>query len=334
MAERNAGGRARQVSSRDRRGGRGGDSRKTVLVALAANAVIAVTKLAGGLISGSAALLAEAAHSLADTVNQGFLLVSIALADRPATEEQPFGHGRQRFLWAFVAAVSMFVAGAVFAVGYGIYELLAGEESGGGGYGIAWAALAIAALTEGASWVRALRQTRAEAREAGRPLLRHVRATRDPSVKMVLFEDTAALVGIAFAAAGIALGQLTGQRFWDPAASVAIGLMLIGVATWMAHDTGELLSGASARPDERAEIERVLEDHPAVVEVVELLTMVLGPNALLVAARLDLDDELDGAAVERIATELDHHVREAVPDVTEVFLDATDAQAAAAAAAD
>ena len=291
-------------------------------MALAANATIAITKLAGGLISGSTALLAEAAHSLADTVNQGFLLASIALAAREPTESQPFGHGQQRFLWTFLAAVSMFVAGATFAVGYGIVQLVKGGEESGG-FAVAWITLGIATVAEGVSWVRAIRQTREEARAAQRTLLEHVRQTRDPSVKMVLFEDTAALVGVAIAAAGIGLDQLTGQTLWDPAASVAIGLLLIAVATWMAHDTGRLLVGASATPDERATIERVLEEDPAVVKVQQLLTMVLGPSSLLVAARVDLDDRLDGADVERAASKLDAAVRRSVPDVTEVFLDAT-----------
>src|ERR687887_2891936 len=117
-----------------------GGSRRTVLIALAANAVIMLAKLAGGLISGSTALLAEAAHSLADTTNQGFLLASIALASRPPNEEQPFGYGRERYLWTFMAAIGMFVAGATFAIGYGVFELVRGGESSGS-YGIAWATL-------------------------------------------------------------------------------------------------------------------------------------------------------------------------------------------------
>jgi divalent metal cation (Fe/Co/Zn/Cd) transporter len=171
--------------------------------------------------------------------------------------------------------------------------------------------------------VRAVHQTRREAADAGRPWLQHVRESRDPSVKMVLFEDTAALAGITLAAVGIGLDQLTGAHIWDPAASIAIGGLLIGVAVWMARDTGHLLVGASARPDEVAAIERVLDEHDAVVEVSELLTMALGPNALLVAARIDLDDALSAGDVERAAGELDAAVRDAVPDVTEVFLDAT-----------
>src|SRR5690349_447231 len=315
--------RAKQTSRRSvARSAQAGGSRRTVLIALAANALIAVTKLIGGLISGSTALLAEAAHSLADTVNQGFLLVSIALAGREPTEEQPFGHGQQRFLWTFVAAVAMFVAGSIFAVGYGVFELMRGPKSEGG-FLVAWITLAIALAAEGTSFVRALRQTRGEAREAGKGLWRHVRESRDPSVKMVLFEDTVALLGIAIAAVGIGLDQITGSAVFDPAASVVIGVLLIAVAGWMAHDTGRLLAGASARPDERETIERVIEDHEGVREVRELLTMVLGPNALLVAARVDLDDRIEAGRIERLSNQIDGAIREAVPDVTEVFLDAT-----------
>jgi cation diffusion facilitator family transporter len=299
-----------------------GASRKTVLLALVANAVIAVTKLAGGLMSGSTALLAEAAHSVADTTNQAFLLASIRLAQREPDTDQPFGHGRDRYLWTFLAAVGMFVAGAVFAVGYGVMELLKGSE-GDGGFLIAWITLAIAVIAEGASWLRALHQTRSEARDAGKPLRAYIRESRDPNVKMVLFEDTAALLGVAIAAAGIGLHQVTGQAFWDPVASLFVGALLIVVAVGMARDTGHLLVGAAARPDEREAIERVLAGHEDVDEVLELLTMVLGPNALLVAARVDLATGIDADRVEQSMSELSGAIHEAVPDVTEVFLDAT-----------
>jgi cation diffusion facilitator family transporter len=314
---------ARQVSRRSLgRTRAAGGSRTTVLVALGANALIALTKLAGGLISGSTALLAEAAHSLADTANQGFLLASIALAQREPSEARPFGHGQQRYLWTFLAAVGMFVAGALFAVGYGIVELVAGGESSGG-FLVAWITLAIALAAEGTSWLRAVHQVRREARSTGQPFFRYVRESRDPNVKMVFFEDSVALAGIALAAAGIALHQLTGQSFWDPGASVAIGLLLIAVAVWLAREVSHLVTGAAARPDERRKIERVLEQHPDVREVVELLTLVLAPNALLVAARVDLADGIQADRVEQLASELDDALREAVPDATEVFLDPT-----------
>jgi cation diffusion facilitator family transporter len=315
---------ARQVSGRSRaRENDTGESRKTVLMALAANAVIAVIKLAGGLLSGSTALLAEAAHSLADTVNQGFLLTSLSISRRAPDERQPFGYGQQRYLWTFVAAMCMFLAGAIFAVGYGVFQIVAGGESSGS-YAIAWVTLTLAALAEGVSWARAMRQTRAGARQARRGVRRYARESRDPSVKMVLVEDSAGLAGVLIAALGIGLDQITGSSVFDPAASVLIGIMLMGVALWLARDSGMLLAGAAARPEERETIERVLEEHPGIVEVNELLTMVLGPNALLVAARVDVADQLDGRGLERVAGEVDRAIREAVPDVTEVFVDPTD----------
>jgi cation diffusion facilitator family transporter len=318
-----AGRRAQQTSTRSLERDRApAETKKTVVVALVANAVIAVAKLAGGLLSGSTALLAEAAHSIADTTNQAFLLVSLRLGGRRPTPEQPFGYGHERFLWTFMAAIGMFLAGAVFAIGYGVIQIASGGEESGG-FGIAWATLGISVAAEGTSWVRAMRQTRGEARNAGKPVLRYARESRDPNTKMVLFEDSVALIGIVIAAVGIALDEITGQTFFDPAASIAIGVLLVFVAVWMARDTGHLLVGAAALPEERDTLERVIEEHPGIVEVRELLTMALGPNALLVAARVDVDDDADGGAIERMSAELDDALREAVPDVTEVFLDAT-----------
>jgi cation diffusion facilitator family transporter len=301
-----------------------GASRRTVLIAVAANAVVMVTKLAGGLLSGSAAMLAEAAHSFADTTNQLFLLVSIEMGSREPTPEQPFGYGRMRFLWTFMAAIATFLAGAVFAIGYGVYELFHGEKSTS--YLVAYVTLAIAFVAEGTSWVRAHRQTRDEAAEAKLPLLRYVRETRDPNVKMVLFEDTAALAGLAIAFSGLLANQITGAHVFDPAASIAVGLLLIAVAVWMAHDTSELLIGAAARPAEREALERALEECGEIDQVVEFLTMVLGPNSLMVAARVDFAADLDDEQVERASEEIDRRMREVVPDVTEVFLDATTAR--------
>ena len=300
-------------------------SRRTVLIALGANATVTVAKLAGGLVSGSAALLAEAAHSTADTGNQLFLLVSIALAAREPTPEQPFGYGRMRFLWTFMAAVAMFLAGAIFAIGYGAYRLVSSIQSGG--YLAAYVALGIAVLAEGASWIRALRQTRNEAGQAKLPLVEYVRQSRDPNVKMVLFEDTAALLGIAVAFAGVLAGQLTGSSVFDPAASIAIGLLLVGVAALMGHDTSELLVGAAARPAERAAIERTLNEYDQIDQVIEVLTMVLGANALLVVARVDFATGLAEEEIEQASSAIDRRLREVVPDVTEVFLDATTATA-------
>jgi cation diffusion facilitator family transporter len=309
--------------SMERMRGTTGATRKTVLVALFANAAVAVVKLAGGLMAGSSAMLAEAAHSLADTTNQAFLLVSIGMSDREPTPEQPFGYGQARFLWTFMAAVGMFVAGAIFAIGYGVYALLNPSEESK--LVIAYATLLIAFVAEGISWIRAVRQTRREASEQNQPALRYARESRDPNVKMVLFEDTAALVGIFIAFAGITIDAITGSTVFDPGASIGIGLLLVGVAVWLGRDVSHLLIGASARPEERDAIDQTIREFDEVDEVVELLTLVLGPNALLVAARIDLANGVDADRVEEVSTEIDERVRERVPDVTEVFLDATQA---------
>lgn len=300
-----------------------GATRRTVLVALASNLVVLLAKLVGGVMSGSAALLAEAAHSVADTTNQAFLLLSISLSTREPTPEQPFGFGRARFLWTFIAAMAMFLAGAVFAIGMGGYELVSGESSDS--YLAVYIPLAIGAVAEGSSLTRAIRQTRREARENGLSLLRHVRSSRDPNVKMVVSEDSAAVIGIVIAFAGVLADQLSGARVFDPIASILIGVLLVCVAVWMAHDVSELLIGASARPQEREAITRTLEEFAEIDRVLEVLTMVLGPNSLLVAARVDYATGLDDARLEAVSERIDERLREVVPDVTEVFLDATTA---------
>jgi cation diffusion facilitator family transporter len=311
-----------QVSTRSLRPERSAESRRTAAIALTSNAIIAIAKIAAGVLSGSAAMFAEAAHSLADTANQTFLLISIGLSERPPDEGHPFGAGAERFLWTFVAALGTFLAGSIFAIGWGVFELVhpgrAETE-----FLIPFVVLGLSLLTEGFSWLRAVRQTRREAAEARLGYLDYIRMSRDPNVKMVLFEDSAALIGIVVAALGIGIQAITGTEFWDPAASVAIGLLLILVAFWMARDARYMLVGAAARPDERLALERALIEFPEVQEVRELLTLTLGPNALLVGARIDLADGLDADRIERVSDEIDAKLREVVPDVSEVFVDAT-----------
>jgi cation diffusion facilitator family transporter len=298
-----------------------GGTRKTVLIAIASNATIFVTKVIGGVASGSGALLAEAAHSLADTTNQCFLLFSLRLAQRAQDETHPFGHGQERFLWAFMAAIFMFVGGAVFAVGWGVKELLStGEE---GGFAVAWVVLGISAVAELVSWVRAMRQARAEAQETRLPFFRFIRESRDPTSKAVVFEDSAAVVGLVIAAIGIGMHQLTGQSAWDAGGAIGVGLLLMVTAVALARDIRGLLTGEAARPEEREQIQRVLSEADEVNEVLELLTMVLGPKSLLVAARLDLRDGLTAQQIEDASNRLADELHEAVPDIRQVFLDPT-----------
>src|SRR3954467_13286311 len=182
------------------------ESRKTVLIAAAANLVIAIAKFVAGAISGSAAILAEGAHSVADTANQLFLLVSLHKGKRPADEEHPFGYGKERFFWAFVAAMGIFILGAGFSFLQGITGLISGGgEEDATGYIAAYAVLVVAFVAEGISWLRAFRQTKPEAREQDMGVREHVRESKDPTVKTVLLEDSGALVGILLAFLGVGL---------------------------------------------------------------------------------------------------------------------------------
>lgn len=298
------------------------EARRTVLVALAANAAIMVVKTIGGVVSGSSALLAEAAHSVADTSNQGFLLASLKRSTRAADDEHPFGYGHERFLWAFLAAIGIFVAGAGFSFYQGIEAILGGGEEST--FWIAYVILAFAFVAEGISLLRAVRQTRGEAKAHGVPVGVHLRRSRDPTTKTVVFEDSAAVSGNVVAIVGVALHQATGNAAWEGVAALIVAAMLVAAAIALARDASSLLVGKAATANERRAILEVFADRPEVDEVLQLLTMALAPDRLLVAARVDLTAGMDSEHVEEISTEIDRAIRARVPTVAEVFLDATD----------
>jgi cation diffusion facilitator family transporter len=298
------------------------ESRKTVLIALGANTGIAVAKVIAGVAGGSTAMLAEGAHSIADTANQLFLLGSLRFAERTPDEQHPFGYGKDRFVWTFMAAIFIFVAGSLFSLYEGISKLLGGG-AGDTKFGITYAVLVLAFLLEGISLIRALRQTRTDARERDRKVSGYVRVSRDPTTKTVVFEDSAAVVGVLIALIGVALHQITGSQVPDAIGAILIGLLLAVVAVGLWRDTRGLLIGEAALPEEREAIVDVLERHPEVDDVVELMTMAMGPDTLLVAARLDLADGLDSDGVEQLASQLDRDIREAVPAAQHVFIDPT-----------
>jgi cation diffusion facilitator family transporter len=297
------------------------ESKRTVVVAFAANISIAVAKLVAGLVSGSSSMLAEAAHSFADTLNQVFLLTSFKAADRPADRVHPFGYGKAQFFWSLLAAVGIFVAGSVFSIYDGVHTILGGGETVG--IVLPFLVLGVSFLAEGTSWLRAVMQLRREASAEGRSFPAHVRASKDPSVKTVLAEDSAALVGLVLAAVGVGLHHATGNAVWDGAAAIAIGLLLAYVAFVLGRDNADLLIGETAEPDLVVDVHDRLRAHDEVTDVVELLTMHLGPASVLVAARIDLTDSLTGAEVEAFSERADRELREAHPEITQVFLDAT-----------
>jgi len=295
-----------------------GESRTTILIALAANVVLAVAKLITGLLSGSAALLAEAAHSVADTVDQLALLWSIRLGRRPPDDEHPFGHGKERFFWAFVAAVWIFLAGALFSIGEGILSATRGVA--GGGAGPAFAVLALAIVAEGTSLVRASRQVRRGAHRSRDSLGRYVRELRDPAPRIVLLEDSAAVVGVVAAAVGLAAREITGNEVYDAAASIFVGVLLLVVAIAVGANAKSLLLGVAARPEVREAIEAAALRHPAVETVPTLLTMHIGPDDLLVAANIELHDDLTITDAEEVAEQIASDLHDVEPSVRHVFL--------------
>jgi cation diffusion facilitator family transporter len=300
-----------------------GESRKTVLVAVGANATIAAVKGVAGAISGSSSLLAEAAHSVADTSNQLLLLVSISLGERKADEEHPFGYGKERFFWTLLAAVLIFLAGAIFSIGQGILEVVRG--GGENGYWLAFGTILFAGAAEGTSFARALRQTRGEARRADVPFFKYIRESKDPTVKAVISEDTTDLVGLVFALAGVTLAHVTGNSLYDGVGAILVGALLVVVAGLLGHDTKGLLIGEAAPRRERETLRRAIERHAEVDCVRDLRTMYIGPEALLVAARVDFADGLDAKRIEALADEIERDLKRAVPTVGEVFLDPTGA---------
>jgi cation diffusion facilitator family transporter len=291
-----------------------------VLVAGAANVVVAAAKLAAGLMTGSSAMLAETAHSAADTLNQAFLLTSLHRGDRAADERHPFGHGQERYFWSLLAAFGIFIAGAGFSVFEGLLEL---HRSGDHDFRIAYVVLAVAFAAEGTSLMRAYRQVRGEARASDTRLVDHIRSSPDITVKAALFEDGAAVTGLALAAAGLLLQQLTGSPVWDGAASIAIGALLVVVAVRLGLDSRELLVGKAAEPRDLRLIGNEIEQTPGVDALLELLTMYLGPDHLIVAARVAFDDEVSADRVEDLAGDIDRRLAEKLPVLPHVFIDPT-----------
>ena len=300
----------------------GEESAGTVLLAGSANLAIAVAKLIGGLISGSTAMLAEAAHSFADTLNQVFLMAALKRSKKPADAQHPFGYGMERYFWSLIAAVGIFVLGAGYSIFEGIKAIL--EPEALGSLLISYVVLATSFLFEGASWLKAVRQLRREAAELDRGTLEHIKVTPDPTVKTVAFEDTAALIGIVLAAVGITLHHFTDQGFWDGLASVLIGILLVAVAYSLGNQNKSALIGEALPEGVQDSIRETIQDSPGIDAVVEVLTMRLSPEEVIVAARVDLDDDASVDELEKAADEVERRLREEHPEVRHVFLDPTD----------
>ncbi|MEU4653692.1 cation diffusion facilitator family transporter [Streptomyces sp. NPDC023723] len=299
----------------------GGESTSTVIVAALANLGIAIAKAVAGAISGSSAMLSEAAHSVADTVTEVLLLTSLKRSVRPADEDHPLGHGPERYIWALLAAVATFVGGAVFSFYDGLHTLVRGEELGDPL--VSYLVLAVAFLLEGYSLRTGVRQARGEAARARVPFGRYLRRTPDTAVKAVVMEDSAALIGLVLAAGGLLGGQLTGSGAWDGAASLCIGVLLLYVAWVLGRSNAEFLIGRPLPPRVRARIRAELLAVEHIEAVLELTTLVQGPREALVAAKVDFRDTATAAQVERAGEQAEQRLRAAFPMVRRVYLDPT-----------
>jgi len=299
----------------------GGESAGTVIVAGLANLAIAIAKLFGGLISHSSAMLSEAAHSVADTVTEVFLFVALKRGDKPPDEKHPFGYGRETYFWAFIASQTTFLVGAGFSFYQGVATIIGGEEQGDPL--ISYIVLGVSFLLEGTSFLKAVRQVRGAARKWGVRPGAYLNRTTDTTVKAVTFEDAAALVGLVIAAVGLFLEQVTGNAVWDGVSAIAIGLLLLVVAFVLARANKSLLIGQSASPRIERELKAEIAAMDHVDDVPLLLTSVIGPGKILVAAKVDFDDRSTVADVERIADEVEQRLVERHEGVRYVFLDPT-----------
>ncbi|MFJ4923662.1 cation diffusion facilitator family transporter [Streptomyces sp. NPDC088725] len=291
-----------------------GKTRVTVLVALAANLVIAVAKALGGLISGSPALLSEAAHSVADSLNEVFLLASLRRSRKPADRQHPFGYGKERYFWALLAAVGIFVMGGCFSFFQGIEALRSDTHETDSGYTIGLIVLGVAFLAEGISLVRALLQVRGSKEGTG-----------DPALRTVIAEDATAVLGVVLAIVGMALHWITGNVVWEASASLAIGVLLVYIAYRLGAEARAQLIGESVDPVLRGRIHSLLDAQPEIDNVASLLTMKLGLESTLVAARIDLVPGLDSETVELVCVRIKRSVTRTWPEADQVYLDITEA---------
>lgn len=299
-----------------------GGSLRVVVSALLANLLVAALKFLTAFASGSTAMLAEALHSLADTGNQLFLLVGMRRSARPADARHPFGHGRESYFWGFMAAASIFLIGAVVSVREGadkLYELWHGHGRPPGA--VKWALLVLGGSAALELW--SLRTAVREFRQVtgGRGLRRALADLRDPSVTTVLFEDTAALFGLAVAAAGVLLSHYTGNPLWDALASVIVGLALGAVALHLGRDSKSLLIGEAVPPEQHRRIARLAAEFPGVLEVVHLRTIHIGPRDALAALKLRFARDLSVAELEDRINRLEARLRAEFPHLRRIYVE-------------
>lgn len=293
-------------------------SRKVIYAALAGNTLIAITKFIAAGITGSSAMISEGIHSLVDTGNQGLLLYGMKRAKKPADEHFPFGHGKEIYFWSFVVAILIFALGAGISIYEGVIHILHPKPVSD--TFINYIVLGLAILFEGAAWLFAFKEFTAVKGKWG--YIEAVQRGKDPSMFVVLFEDSAALLGLVVALVGILLADLTGILYFDGIASILIGLILGGTAVWLAYETKGLLIGEAANLPVRQGIRDIVQKADYVGHVNEVLTMHMGPDYILVNISVNFIDDAVSDDIEKAVAKMDKEIKQQFPNVKRIFIEA------------
>lgn len=293
-------------------------SRKVIYAAILANMGIAAAKFVVALLSGSAAMLAEGIHSAVDTGHEMLLLVGEKMSTRPPSPRHPFGYGKAVYFWALLVALSVFTLGGGLSIYHGVHALRHPEAVRDPFWN--YVVLAVAAAFEGYSW-NVSRKELNRWRKSGMSLWKAVRVSKDASVFTVFIEDTAALLGLAIAALGILLGQLFDNPYFDPAASVGVGLLLIGAAFTLARETGGLLVGEGIGREQTGRLRNIFCAAPSIDTVGRLLTMQLGPDEVLLTAAVQFKRGMRIDEVEHAIERLEARVRSAYPSIQHIYFE-------------
>lgn len=293
-------------------------SKKVIFAALIGNSLIAVTKFTAAFVTGSSAMMSEGIHSLVDTGNQVLLLHGLKQAKKPADEKFPFGHGKEVYFWSFIVAILIFALGGGISIYEGVQHLQ--HPKAIDKPFINYVVLGLAMLFEGAAWLFAFREfTRAKGKWG---YIEAVQRGKDPSLFVVLFEDTAAMLGLMVAFAGVALADMTGILYFDGVASVIIGVILVGTAIWLAYETKGLLIGESANASVVRGIRNILRGYRQIEHINEVLTMHMGPDFVLANISVDFRDNESSSGVESVIAEIDNTIKTQYPQIKRIFIEA------------
>src|SRR5918993_5125460 len=295
-----------------------GHGTRAVIAALLANTGIAVTKFIAWLLTGASSMLAESVHSVADAGNQVLLLLGGQRATRKATPVHPFGYGRVRYVYAFIVSIVLFSVGGLFAL-YEAYHKYQHPDPIDRWQWVPVTVLIVAIVLESFSLRTAVKESNhVRGRATWKQFVRNARA---PELPVVLLEDIGALLGLVFALVGVSMTLVTDNGYWDAAGTAAIGLLLVAIAIVLAIETKSLLLGESATPEDVAKIEQAITDGPEVSRIIHMKTLHLGPEEVLVAAKVAVEPTTSAAEVSRHINAVEDRIRAAVPMARVIYLE-------------